>query len=433
MIEGVLNVADQMADLVWAGRISAQSIAGLGVAQSYVHLTMTGRMGFDTAMRAMISRAVGARDLALANHVALQAFTLSGAFAVLTVIIGVFLTVPLMRLLGVSDEVIAAGADYMRVQFIGQGTTTFRMMSGAALQASGDAVTPMKATTCARVLHILLSPCLVFGWLFFPALGLPGAAIANVVAQLVGVAMNFYALFAGRSRLHLSLEGYRVDFPLLWRIVKLGAPASVTGAERTIAQLVLFGVAARFGDYVLAAYSLTRRIETVTHLGSQGIGQASGVIVGQNLGAGRPERARQTVLWGIIFSILVTATMSTLMFVFAEPFLSVFSEQRDLLEVAVIWLRIQAVGYVFIGGANVFMHSFNTAGDTLIPMIVTLVSIWGVQQPLAFILPEALGLQQYGVAWAINVAILVRYLVYVPYYVWGPWMKKSVAPVRRHA
>jgi Na+-driven multidrug efflux pump len=191
VVEGVLNVVDQMADLFWAGRgFGSRAIAGIGVAQTYTGMAMTGRMGIDTAMRAMVSRAVGAGDVALANHVALQAFTLSGAFSLLMVLVGVFLTEPLLRLLGVSDAVVAQGAMYMRVQFIGQGTTAFRMMAGAALQASGDTLTPMKATAVTRVAHIGLAPLLAFGWLFFPNLGLTGLALANVLAQFLGVLMN---------------------------------------------------------------------------------------------------------------------------------------------------------------------------------------------------------------------------------------------------
>jgi Na+-driven multidrug efflux pump len=130
-----------------------------------VQVGMTGRQGLDMAMRAMVSRAVGAGDIARANHVALQAFTLSGAFSVLMALIGVFFTEPLLAVLGVPDNVIAAGADYMRIQFVGSGTNAFRMMSGAALQSAGDTLTPMRSATVSRFLHVVLSPMFVFGWL----------------------------------------------------------------------------------------------------------------------------------------------------------------------------------------------------------------------------------------------------------------------------
>src|SRR5690606_4341133 len=199
VIESLLGAADQLMDLFWAGRLGARSIAGIGVGQTFVQIGMTGRQGVDIAMRAMISRAVGAGDIARANHVALQALTVSGVFALTMALVGLFLTEPLLDLLGVPDDVVAAGADYMRAQFVGSGTNAFRMMSGAALQASGDPFTPMRSTMAARVIHLVLSPCLIFGWLFFPELGLMGAAVANIIAQGIGAALNFRALFLGTS------------------------------------------------------------------------------------------------------------------------------------------------------------------------------------------------------------------------------------------
>ena len=144
MVENVLNVVDQLADLVWAGFISASAIAGVGIGQSYKMLVMTGRLGLDTALRATVSRAIGAVNPALANHYALQGFTLSAGYSLIMVLIGVFLTVPLMRVLGLSEDIIDSGSLYLRIQFIGTGAMAFRQTSGSALVASGDAITPMK-------------------------------------------------------------------------------------------------------------------------------------------------------------------------------------------------------------------------------------------------------------------------------------------------
>jgi putative MATE family efflux protein len=318
----------------------------------------------------------------------------------------------------------------MRVQFVGQVAIALRMMSGAALQASGDTLTPMKATTITRIIHVALSPCLVFGWLFFPEWGLPGAAAANGLAQLVGGAINFRALFTGTSRLHLTLHGYRVDLPLLWQIAKLGMPASVTSAERTIAQLMLLGIVAPFGDNVLAAFSLTRRSEMIANMGVGGLGQSAGIMAAQNLGAGKPDRAKSAVRWALLYSSLFLLATGALLYFYAEPVLAVFNEEAGVLDTAVIWLRIQVVGYVFMGAGMVFMQTFNTSGDTTVPMIVTLISIWGVQQPLALVLPEWTGLGEYGIGWAINAAMFVRCFVFLGYFLWGPWTTKRVLGVR---
>ena len=443
MVSGSLTTLDTILDLIWAGRgFGTRAIAGLGAAQSWSQLVMTARMGLDTSTRAMVARAVGAGDMPLANHVAVQSFGLSGGVSIFVAALGIVFTEFLLRLLGVSEGVVAQGANYMRWQFVASGTMAFMFMSGSVLQAAGDTLTPMKAQIVTRIIHFVLSPVLMFGWGFFPDWGLAGAAIANALAQIAGAGMNFYALFAGTSRLRLSLQGYRPDWPLLGRMVRIGAPASVTGMERALAQVILVGLVTPFGDTALAAYSLTSRTQMIANMGSMGVGQAAGIMVGQNLGAKKPERAKSAVLWAMGYVTSVQSVLIGLIVLFPAFFLSVFSNDAELIQNATAWLHIQAVGFFGMAIGMVFQQSFNTAGDTMVPMLVTLASIWGVQQPLALMLsgaaadwtlfgwavpiPTVANLGQYGIAWAIVLAIGVRLLIYFPYFIWGPWTKKQV-------
>ena len=237
--ESFLSVVDQLADLVWAGRIGYQAIAGLGVAQTFLMMLMTARMGLDAGMRSMISRAVGARQIGYANHVMLQAITLTTAYSIVLVTVGFILTNPLLRLMGLGDEVVAQAGGYMRFQFFAMSVMGLQRLTAGALQASGDSMTPLKAATVSRVGHLVMSPFLIFGWWWFPSLELAGAGAANLIAQIVGAGMNMAALMRGTSRLKLSLRGYYVDFPLIWRLLKIGIPASVTGAQRAVSQLIV--------------------------------------------------------------------------------------------------------------------------------------------------------------------------------------------------
>jgi putative MATE family efflux protein len=435
-VEGVLRVVDQMADLVWAGFLGTKSIAGIGVAQQYTQMAWTARQGVDTAQRAMVSRAVGMGDLTLANHVVLQCATVTFGFFLIVASIGIFLTEPLLRLLGVSAAVIEEAVPYMRLQFMGQGVIGFQMLSGHALAAAGDTFTPMKATMVSRIIHIFLSPALVFGLLFFPDLGIAGAALAAIVANAVGLVMNMHALMTGRSRLHLKLSEYRIDPHMIWQIVKVGTPAALNGAERSIAQLVLTRFVTPFGDNALAAFTLTRRVEMFSNLGSQGFGQAAGIIVGQNLGAGKPERARKTIVWAIAYVVSVKSVFCTLLFLFPDVFLSLFTRDQELLDIGSTWIRIQVFGYLAMGATQVLMQSYQTAGDTLFPALVTLVAMWLVEVPMAAILPNAgLGLGQYGIAVAVMMAAFARLVMLVPYYFTGRWMRVRVfdMPTRQAA
>jgi putative MATE family efflux protein len=323
-------------------------------------------------------------------------------------------------------------------------TSTFALMhvTGSILQASGDSMTPMKAQFLSRAVLIPLSPVLIFGLLGLPPLGLAGAAVAASVGQLCGITMSLRVLFSGRTQVRIRLAGFRPDFPLYWRMIKLGAPASWTTGERALAQILLTGVVTPFGDAMLAAFALSQRLQQFVNLGQMGVGQAAGVIVGQNLGARRLDRARQTAVWALGQCALLNLGVGTVIFFFPEPFLMLFSRDHELLDVAVPWLHIMVVGFIAMAAANVFTQVFNTAGDTVITMITGISSIWLVQQPLARILSGSLehwelfgvvisipgveGLGAFGIAWAMVIAIAVRLLIFVPYFVWGPWHRKKV-------
>ncbi|MBI2303889.1 MAG: MATE family efflux transporter [Chloroflexi bacterium] len=422
MVEGAMRVVDWMADLVWAGHIGYQTLAGLGVAQQYVQMTFTARLGLDTGMRAMVARAMGMRNIPLANLIVFQAAILTFLVALLFAFIGVFFTEPLLRILNVSDAVIAQGALYMRIQFVGQLAVGLQNLSGNALAASGDSLTPMKSTILARIVHITLSPILVFGWLGFPALGLAGAAVANIVAHSLALAMLLVILFRGTSRIHLKLQDFRVDWGIMVRLLKLGGPAAVNQTERALSQLILVGLVAPFGDYTLAAYTLTRRVEMFSNMGSQGFGQASGIIAGQNLGARKPERSRQTVLWAVGYVLFIQSILGALLLTFPGNFLSIFNEDPQWLSLAQSWLRILVFGFLTMGVTQVFMQSFQTAGDTIMPMVVSLATMWLVQQPLALLLSRSTPLEEFGVAWAVVISMAARVVIYIPYFFWGRWL-----------
>lgn len=442
MLSGLVQTLDHLAELVWAGFLGFHSIASVGVAQSWIQLFNTGRQGFDTATRAMVSRAIGAKDFDLANHIASQALIFNICLAWTTMFLGTRFAPDLLRVLGVSEEMVAAGSQYLQLRFVSTSTFALLYTSSSVLQAGGDTMTPMKAQFLSRCILIPLSPVMIFGWLGFPALGLAGAAVAASIGQVVGVAMTLHVLFSGRSRVRITLRGIRPDFPLYWRMVKLGAPSSWTTGERSMAQLLLTGVVAPFGDTTLAAFALAQRLQMFVNLGQQGVGQAAGVLVGQNLGAKKLDRARSTAKWALAQCGLISVLVGTVIFLFPHAFLSVFTRDVQLLDVAVPWMHIMVVGFMAMAAGNVFTQVFNTAGDTMTTMLVGITSVWFVQQPLARILSGSLehwelfglqlsipgveGLGAYGIAWAMVIAIAVRLLIYVPYFAWGPWYRKRV-------
>ena len=424
--ESFLSVVDQLADLVWAGRIGFQALAGLGVAQTFLMLLMTARMGLDAGMRSMISRAVGARQIAYANHVTLQAITLTTAYSIVLVTIGMIFTEPLLRLMGLSDEVVRQAGGYMRFQFFAMSVMGLQRLTAGALQASGDSVTPLKAAFVSRVGHLVLSPFLIFGWWWFPSLELAGAGAANLISQTAGTSMNLYALFRGTSRLKLSLSGYYVDFPLIWRLLKVGIPASVTGAQRGVSQLIVVFIVAPFGDGALAAFALSRRAENTVNHSSRGLGRAAGALAGQNLGVGYTDRARQSLLWALVYAGVASLIVAAVFFTFSDQVASFFNSDPEFVSQAAIWLQILAIGYFSMNAVQVFTQGFNTSGATFAPMVIMLSTMWLVEIPLAFALSQFSPLNEYGVPWAIVIGMTIRAIAFGVYFLQGKWLRTGL-------
>ena len=428
VVEGVLNIADQFVDLFWAGRLDtgARAIASIGVAQTFTQFAGQARQGFDVSMRAMIARAVGAKNIPVANHVVFQGLCLTALYSILMVLVGVFFTNSFLTLIHASDALRSQTALYMQIQFIGNATQSFRMSTGTALQAAGEPLVPMRATAVSRTLHVILAPFLIFGWWIFPEMGLAGTALATVLAQTVGIVMNILALRSRQSRLHLQFKGNRVDPPLIWRQMKIGAPASVRGTERATSQLALLGIVSPFGDTALAAYALYRRLEMFSNFANQGLSQATGVMVGQNLGAGKPERAKQAIWWALGYNFSMNLVIRGLFWAFPVGIILVFTKNADVVALTVQWVRIQLFAAFFQGVMLVFQESFNGAGDTLAPMVNTLVGVWAVEVPAAFFLCTHTSLGPLGIAVAAILGFATRALAFVGYYFYGRWLRIKV-------
>jgi len=426
IISSSLNVLGPVIDMIWVGKLGAAPIAGVGVAGMVVMVVNSAMMGLIIGVRAMVARFVGAGDAVGANHAARQAFVISTSFSIVMASIGIFLAEPILILMGLEADVVAEGAIYMRIMFVGSVAMSFRMMTEGIMQASGDVATPMRIAVFFRLFHVALCPFLVFGWWIFPRLEVSGAAMTNVISQSLGMALGLWILFSGRSWLRLTLRNFRLDFAMIWRIVKISIPASVTGMERTLAHLVLMWFIVPFGTLAVAAHTLCQRIQMILFMPGMGLGIGAGVLVGQNLGARQPQRAERSGWLAAGFAEAFTVTCSVAILLWAENIISIFNTEPELVELASIFLRIAAAGYLVLGFYAVLSQSISGAGDTMLPMLVTLLNFWLVQIPLAFFLPRVTNLGVYGVRWAMVTGIIVGAVAYITYFRLGRWKRKKV-------
>jgi len=426
IINEILWALGPTVDMIWVGRLGSASIAGVGVAGIVVMLLMAARMGLSQGTRAMVSRFVGAGDNQLANLVAQQAFVISGIYSVVVASIGILLAEPLLVLFGLEVDVVREGASYLRIQFIGAMAMSFWMMAEMIMYGSGDGVTPMKISFIARIIHLVLDPFLIFGWWIFPRLGVSGAALANIFTHCTGTVLGLWALFSGRTRLRITLKNFRLDLNIIWRIVKIGIPASISGIQRSIGNLALMWFIVPFGTLAIAAHTLCQRLEMIFFMLSFGLGMAAGVLVGQNLGAKQPDRAEKS---GWLASGLVTIIMvagSGTLLLWTDSVVHIFTQDPGLEEIAGTFLRIAAVGYLVIGFTSVMMQGISGAGDTIPPMVISVSMVWLLQLPLAFLLPRITDLGVLGVRWAMVVSMVAGAVAYAMYFKLGRWKQKQV-------
>ncbi|MFC1863998.1 MATE family efflux transporter [Thermodesulfobacteriota bacterium] len=413
-------------DMIWVGKLGSAAIAGVGIAGTAVMLMMAAMMGLAQGTRAIVARFVGRGDTEGANHVAMQGFIISALYSIFMVSIGIFFSEAILTIIGVEADVVAEGAAYMRIMFIGATARSFRMVSEGVMQSSGDALTPMKISILLRIVHVIICPFLIFGWLAFPRMGTSGAAMANVISHGMGLVIALWILFHGGTRIRLTLRNFGVDFNMIWRIVKIGIPAAVMGMQRGASQLILMLFMVPFGTTAVAAHTVFNRVEMLLAMVCMGMGISAGVLAGQNLGAKKPIRAEKTgwLAIGLAEGLMVICAGAIL--VWPEMIIKIFNTEPEFIKTGSVFLRIGAVGFLMMGFGPTFMHVLSGVGDTFPPMLIAILTTWGVLIPLAVILPRITNLGVYGVRWAIVASLFVSAVAYITYFKMGKWKLKKV-------
>jgi len=425
IISGNLLIMGPIIDMIWVGRLGAASIAGVGVSGMAVALVTAGRMGINTGMTAMVARFIGAGDAEGANHVASQAFVISAVYAIVIATIGILFAEPILTLMGLDADVVVEGAAYMRIIFVGSAAMSFYMMAEGIMQASGDAVTPMRISIAYRLFHVALCPFLIFGWWIFPRLGVSGAAMTNVVAQCLGMALGLLVLFTGRTRLKLTLRHFRFDLNILWRIVRIGVPASMASMGWNLGRFGLMWFMVPFGTLAVAGHTLIDRVDWFLAMLGNGFGRAAGILVGQNLGARQPGRAERSAWLAVGFAEGIMVICSVVLLVWPGSVIRIFSPEPNLVGLAIIFLRIAVVSFLVIGFNTVLGQCLYGAGDTLPPMLLTVLRS-GLQLFLAFLLPRVTNLGVYGVRWALVIGMVSYMVAAIIYFRLGRWKRKKV-------
>ncbi len=421
-----LWVVSQLFDLIWVGRIGSNSIAGMGVANIILMLVWAVDMGLVAGARAMIARYTGAGDIAGANRVAGQALVLGVFWGLIVTALGMTVGKTMLGFFGTDADVIAEGTAYLGITFAGWVFMELMTVGLYSAQASGDTVNPMKIEAVVRVVHIAICPFFVLGLWFFPEMGVRGAALSNVVSQALGGVLILLLLFKGRTRLRLTMNDFRISPNIIWRILKIGIPSFVMTLQSGIGGMLLMKLIVPFGSLAVAAQSLASRLEMFIFVPGMALGTGAGVLVGQNLGAGQPEKAQKSAWTAVGFVQVFMVICAVIILVFSRTVIGFFTIEPDLIQIGSTFLRIATVSYLFMAFSSVLQSAIAGAGDTLPNMIISLATVWLIQLPLAYFLPDITGLGIYGIRWAMVISTFTGAMAYTTWFIIGKWKTRQV-------
>jgi len=355
-----------------------------------------------------------------------QAIVLGIAVSLLVGLPCLFLAPQLLRLMGASPQIIAVGSGYARIALGGSGAIMLLFLNNAIFRGAGDAAIAMRLLWVSNIINLVLDPCLIFGWGPFPKLGVTGAALATFTGRSIGVLYQFYRLLRGTERIRILREQVRLELGVLWRLLRVSLTGILQFAIAHTSWIGLVRIVSLFGSAALAGYTIAIRIVIFIILPSWGLSNAAATLVGQNLGAKRPDRAESAVWRTGFYNMVFLGAIGVFFIFFAEPVVRLFTNDPEVIPLAASCLRIVSYGNIGYAYGMVMLQAFNGAGDTLTPTIVNFFGFWLLEIPLAYWLAISMRLQSNGAFYAIVVAEGSIALVSAVLFKRGKWKSQKI-------
>ena len=397
------------------------AVATVGLTESVLTLIYSLAMGLSMGATAMVARRVGERNIKAAQVAAMQAIYIGLGLSLLITVVGVFFSEDILRLMGARETLIENNAGYTRWMFTGNITIMLLFLINGIFRGAGNASIAMRALLLANGLNIILDPLFIFGFGPVPAYGVEGAAIATNIGRGTGILFQLYHLFRGKSLIKLHGANSTVLWDIIWRIIKVSAGGTGQFLIGSASWIFLVRILSDFGSTAVAGYTIAIRVIVFAILPAWGMANAAATLVGQNLGAGHPERAEKSV-WRAAFINMVFLAMVTLLFFGLAPYIiHLFTTDELVLKNGIKCLQIVSVGYIFYAYGMVVGQSFNGAGDTRTPTLISFFGFWIFQIPMAYALANWFGAGTTGVFSAIPIAESLMAVASILIFRQGKW------------
>jgi putative MATE family efflux protein len=413
-------------DIFFVAHLGADAVAVVGLTESMMALVYAIAFGLAIGASATVARRIGEKDPEGAALTATHVIYLGLGVSLIMGAIFVALAPQILTVLGASANVVELGTPFMQIMLGGNVVVVFLFLLNAIFRGAGDAAIAMRVLWLANGLNMVLSPCFIFGVAFFPKLGVTGAAVGTTMGRGVGVLFAFWYLFRGEKRFQIHSEHWRLNLGRLWRLARLSSTALLQMLVSTLSWSVLVRVVAGFGSEAIAGYVVCMRIVIFALLPALGLSNAAATLVGQNLGAGKPERSESAVWKAAFYNAVFYLCVGMVLLIFAHALVSFFTSEPAVLEYGATGLHIVAFGFVFYGVGMVMETAFNGAGDTWTPTYINFFIFWIFEVPLAYLLAYTFDLGPNGVFWAITIAFSALAVVAGLFFKRSKWKDKKV-------
>jgi putative MATE family efflux protein len=426
MLEMAMESIFAVVDIAFVSRLGTDAVAAVGITEALVTVLYAIAIGLGMGLTAMVARRIGEKDRDAAALVTGQSIWIGAALSIVIGIAGVIYAEDLLQLMGASSNVVEQGRGFTAVLLGGSASIIYLFLLNAAFRGAGDATVALRSLWLANGLNIILDPCLIFGLGPFPEMGVTGAAVATTIGRGVGVIYQLWYMLGIRGRIQLRARHLVLVPELAARLLRLSIGGIGQFLIATASWIVVMRIVALYGSSAIAAYTIALRMMEFTFLPAWGLGNAAATLVGQNLGAGQPQRAERSAWTAARYNAAFMAIAGLFTLLFAATITALFTKDPDVLYWGTRCLQILGVGFPMYAVGMVMIQSLNGAGDTVTPAILNLICFWLVQIPLAYFLATQTALQPNGAFIAVVVSESLLTVLSVIVFRRGDW-KRHVA------
>jgi putative MATE family efflux protein len=426
VLEMVLESLFAVTDVFWVGRLGANAVATVGITESMLALVFAIGLGVALSTTAMVARRIGEKDAEGAAIAGAQAIWLGLLISLVIGIPAAIYAPELLGAMGATPEIVAIGSGYARIALGGCGAIIMLFLNNAIFRGAGDAAIAMRLLWVSNIINLILDPCLIFGLGPFPRMGVTGAAVATLTGRSIGVLYQFYRLLKGTERIRVLWRHVRVHMEVMLRLLRASLMGMLQFAIANTSWIVLVRIVSIFGAAAVAGYTVAIRIVVFFILPAWGLSNAAATLVGQNLGAKRPDRAAKAVWRTSLYNVVFLGALGILFVVFATPVVRLFVHDAAVVPIAATALRTFACGNIGYAYVMVMLQAFNGAGDTLTPTIVNFFGFWVLELPLAWWLAVGVRLGENGAFLSVVIAECSIAVASIILFRRGRWARQQI-------